>query len=181
MERAAQATSTPPVESTDEGPRRPNRGRNKNQRNRNYQQANEKKIIGKTAELKENVFQAGPPSADRFNTIVRNIAEHIARTVPNGGEFLTSLSLDSIDGMKFKNIEEPQDPDDETKLTSMKKWEIAIQKAEKLKENRNEASRAAFSIIIGQCTKELRDRMETFKEWPDIQQKCDVIALLELI
>ena len=95
MEQAAQATLTPPVESTEEGTQRPNRGRNKNRKNKKHQQANQKKIVRKTVELKENVFQAGPRSANPFNTIVRNIAEHIARTVPNGGEFLTSLSPDN--------------------------------------------------------------------------------------
>ena len=49
------------------------------------------------------------------------------------------------------------------------------------KKNHIEASRAAFSIILGQCTKELHDRMETFKEWGNIKDKCDVIKILQLI
>ena len=48
-------------------------------------------------------------------------------------------------------------------------------------QRRDKACKAAFVIIMGQCSNSLKDKMRTCKEWENIQAKLTIIALLGLI
>ena len=156
----AQATSTAGSNSNEDVSRRGNRPRNRNRKNKDGQWgANQKKVVGETEELKDNAFQVGSRSADRYNAIVRKIAEYVARKVTDGGEFITALNPDDPDGMHFEDIKIPKKPSDMSDVAEVKLWRIDVRAAKDRITKRKEACRAAFSIIIGQCTEELRNHI----------------------
>lgn len=117
-------------------------------------------------------------TSDAFNNTTRKLAAHVAHTIPNAGEFRNAMDPDDLG---FKTILEPSDPDPNASQVELKKWETRYKKWDSLTNKREEASRAAYAMILAQCSDAVIDRMQTYSTWAGIQDREDVIALLELI
>ena len=76
-------------------PDRPESGGQQNKKKKNQESNRFKGFIDG---LEQSVFdtQVNARNADAFNTSMRRIAEHIARTTTNGGEFLQALNPEAL-------------------------------------------------------------------------------------
>ena len=79
--------------------------RRRRRRNRNRPRDRPRSRI---SELSENVLDVPRGNAESFVTNMREIAGYIARTVPNGGEFVTALDPDDLG---FAELAAPADPE----------------------------------------------------------------------
>ena len=133
---------------------------------------------GRIAELSDFIFDVDARSNDAFNTSLREISEYIARTINNGGEFMQALDPDKLE---FADNDEPTPPTDATDVVKMEKWKLQMRRWEAIETKRTEATRQAYAVVIGQCSRALRDRMETHNEWASIKDSTDIIELAKLI
>ena len=116
--------------------------------------------------------------SDTFNTTTIRLSEYIARTVANAGEFINAMNPEDL---SFTPIAELVDP--VTGITGVvyEKWKTLHKNWDMKIHKREEASKAAFAIIIGQCSEALKDKMKTYDEWTNIQNHLLIINLLQLI
>ena len=63
----------------------------------------------------------------------------------------------------------------------MEKWKTRYKNWDILTTKRAEASKAAYAVLIGQCSDAMKDRMKTYPQWAGIQSRLNIIGLLELI
>jgi len=105
---------------------------------------------------------------------MRRIAEHIARTTTNGGEFLQALNPEALG---FSDILKPDDPPSDASMVNVEKWKYEYRNWNDRTNRRQEASRAAFAIVLGQCSEAVRSKMKTYQEWMTIESSIDVIGL----
>jgi len=85
------------------------------------------------------------------------------------------------DDLGFDVIPEPVDPAEGASAVKYEKWKIRYKNWDTKTINRGEASKAAFAIIIGQCSNALKDKMKMYDEWINIQNYLAVIDILGLI
>ena len=116
--------------------------------------------------------------SDAFSTTTKKLAGYISRIVANAGEFLNAMNLDDL---RFNPLLKPQDPDDNATRVEFKKWDFSHKEWKELTTKRSEASKAAFAIVLGQCSDSIQDRLATYQEYNVIQRRMDVIGLLRLI
>jgi hypothetical protein len=63
----------------------------------------------------------------------------------------------------------------------IEEWKTAMRNYDDLTRNRKKNSDRVYALVLGQCSKALRNRMEAHEKWDAVNSKSDVIALLELI
>ena len=85
------------------------------------------------------------------------------------------------DDLGFNAILEPDDPADNAPAVAYEIWKTKYKNWDMLTNKRAEAGKAAYDIIIGQCSDSLKDKMKTYANWNTIQSDLDIINLLELI
>ena len=124
------------------------------------------------------MFDINARNTDAFNTSLREIAEYVARNVTNGGEFIQVLDPEQLG---FDPNVEPSPPADVTNLVEVEKWKMKLRRWESVRTKREEATRQAFAVVIGQCSRTLRDRMETHSEWSGIKADLKIVELAKLI
>ena len=81
----------------------------------------------------------------------------------------------------FEIILEPADPAVGASAIKMEKWKTRYKNWDILTTKRAEASKAAYAVLIGQCSNAMKDRMKTYPQWAGIQSRLNIIGLLELI
>ena len=133
---------------------------------------------GKVPELKGYVYDVGYKGRDQFARTTKEIAEYIARTYKGAGEFVNALDPSNLG---FPTIVFPPDPDPLANRIVMKKWETHYREAAEKERIRNVVSEQAYSVILGQCSPAVRDRIEAQHNYTTIQQDLDIIELLKLI
>ena len=99
--------------------------------------------------------------SDAFNTTTIRLSEYIARTVANAGEFINAMNPENLD---FTPIVEPADPVTGATGIVYEKWKTLHKNWNMKTYKREEASKAAFAIIMGQCSEALKDKMRTYDE-----------------
>ena len=112
---------------------------------------------------------------DTFAKTTRKIAEYVARSYDDAGDFRTGM----ID-LDLPDIQAPPDPD-VSKPLEFEMWKIARRTFEKKKEARERIQNRVFALLLGQCSQALRNRMEPHEDWHGINLTSDVIELLKLI
>ena len=80
---------------------------------------NQPKFKGWIAGLEQSVFNVQHKNSDAFNTSMKKLAEHIARTITNGGDFIRDLDPENLG---FKSLNEPPDPGAIATLVDIEKW-----------------------------------------------------------
>ena len=160
--------------------RRRNNGRNNKKSNKNRQNNNTNSSFkGPLAGYESCVYDVSKNSgSDAFNTTTIRLSEYISRTVPNAGEFIKAMNPDNLG---FEPIVEPADPVEGATGVPYEKWKTLHRNWDTKTQRREEAGKAAFAIIMGQCSDTLKDKMKTYDEWETIQSNLTVIELLELI
>jgi len=67
------------------------------------------------------VFDLQNKESDAFNLSLRNVAEYIARSIPNGGEFMQALNPDDLG---FNALTPPADPPEKATAVQMETWKM---------------------------------------------------------
>ena len=98
--------------------------------------------------------------SDAFSTTTRKLSELIARTTANAGEFMNAMNPDDLG---FEDIEEPNDPTSESSTIEVEKWKTKYRNWDNLTSKRNEATKAAYAIVIGQCSDPVKDKMKSYQ------------------
>jgi hypothetical protein len=97
------------------------------------------KFKGCLSELPFCVFDQSS-KADAFNANITTLAEYIARTVPNGGEFLDALDPEKLE---FVPLEEPPESEEYASDVKIRRWDILLRSYKAKKTKREEASKTA--------------------------------------
>ena len=85
------------------------------------------------------------------------------------------------DDLGFVTIPEPEDPEDGATAIQLEKWKTKYKNWDQLTSKRTEAKKAAYAIVIGQCSDTVKDKMKTYDSWDSVQINLDIISLLKLI
>ena len=87
----------------------------------------------------------------------------------------------NLNDLGSEDIEEPDDPKDGATVIQMEKQKTKYKNWDYLTSKRTEATKAAYAIIIGQCSDSVKDKMKTYQTWNIVQGNLDLIELLKLI
>jgi hypothetical protein len=160
------------------------RGRN-NRRGRGNQQQQQQRsgFKGKCADLQGHVYDVGLPNSnnDLFSKTTKEIAEYVACTIDGAGEFRLAM----VD-MVFTTLTVPAAPanatgQNEPSWVDREQYKLQYSEYIKKKEKRMQHETKVFPLILGQCSRTIRDRLEAHADWGAINSKSDVLALLKLI
>ena len=164
------------------------RGRNttRSQRNRNRgggDGVHRTRFEGKVDDLKRHAHDVGAGgrgSVDMFSATTKEIAEYIARTVKGGGEFLTAMDPDN---MGFTELTEPSlnPPADNASFAAKETWRSEMKRYLDKSLLREEATKQAVAIVLGQFSQTIRDRIKAAHIYQGIISNSDLIRLLGLI
>ncbi len=111
--------------------------------------------------------------ADQYNKTTQAIAEHVGR------EYGHSLKMLVLKGREptFDKPVYPTSGSAEEKAIWSKEYDRLIKKTEKYEEDKAKV----FNLILGQCEKPMKNRVEAVEEYEDIEDGSDVVKLLQSI
>ncbi|KAG7352856.1 reverse transcriptase RNA-dependent DNA polymerase [Nitzschia inconspicua] len=144
-------------------------------------EVNASRFTGSTDGLEKYVYDIGDKkeSAENFNRITMKIANYIATNVKDAGEFRRAFKPDVL---KFEELVIPTLTEKQKQDTTLVDiWRIDLKECREKMRAREEAKKQAFSIILGQCSMAVTDRLESSEEWESIDESSDVLQLLKLI
>ena len=124
------------------------------------------------------VYNAGLPnsSQDLFANTTRQIAEFVAREYENAGDFRLGIIE-----MKLPALATPTAPADKNDLLEMELFKNAVKEYSAETNHRKRLQKRVFPLILGQCSRTIRDRLEASKTWAKLNADSDVFGLLALI
>jgi len=125
------------------------------------------KFEGKCADLKGHVYDCSTSKqADQFNKTTKEISEYVGRTYTYGGD--TQLAIENL------GIVEPPEPDDPPEgATATKRhiWEKCVDEYVKRTTHMTENIKSIFSLVWGQCTDIMRQKIEALSDFADMSSK----------
>jgi hypothetical protein len=132
---------------------------------------------GRSEELKGHVYDCvDARQADQYMKTTKEIAEFIGRTYKFGMD--TRLS---IENMQLTTIPRPDNPPEDADRTDIRIWEKSVDDYVKRKTKLSENNKTAYSLIWGQCSDVMRQRVESTPEFTTIAQNGEAIELLKII
>jgi hypothetical protein len=123
----------------------------------------ENRFEGKCAEIKDSVYDV-VSGKDTFLKTTREIAEYVSRTYENAGEFRTGM----VD-LSLPTLHKPPRPTGATaeatpSVFDIEEWKTAMRNYDDLTRNRKKNSDRVYALVLGQCSKALRNRMEAHEK-----------------
>ena len=181
---ASPTTSSSPPQQV--GNRTRGRSTTRSQRNRNRgggDGVHRTRFEGKVDDLKRHTYDVGAGgrgTADMFSATTKEIVEYIARTVKGGGEFLTAMDPND---MGFTELTDPSlnPPADNASFAAKETWRSEMKRYLDKSSLREEATKQAIAIVLGQCSQTIRDRIKAARTYQHIISNSDLIRLLGLI
>jgi len=137
------------------------------------------KFKGKCDDLANHVCDAGPPGGnqDLFANTTREIAECVAREHANAGEFRLGMT-----DMALPVLQPPTPPaDTNAGLAEIEMCKLDLKDHHEKVKHRAANMQKIFSLVLGQCSRTIRDRLEADANWNTINTGSDIMALLALI
>ena len=115
-----------------------------------------------------------------FSVTTHEIAEYIACSVKGAGEFITAMDPDNL---SFNDLPNPADapPAATASMAEQEIWKLQLRQYGDRITQREEASRQAFAVVLGQCSQTIRDRITASPSWTVLKANTDVMGLLHLI
>ena len=138
---------------------------------------------GKVDDLKRHTYDigaGGTGTADMFSATTKEIAEYIARTVKGGGEFLTAMDPDDMGFTELTDLS-LNPPADNASFAVKETWRSEMKRYLDKSSLREEATKQAVTIVLGQCSQTIRDRIKAVRTYQGIISNSDLIRLLGLI
>jgi hypothetical protein len=150
--------------------------RNNNRGHRNNNQAlRESRFEGTCEDLKGTVYDV-TSSKERFLKTTRKIAEYVSREYSNAGEFCLAM----ID-VNLPALVEPVPPTDLANVMQLERWKMGMRNHNKNLQSRHRNMQRIYSLILGQCSQALRNRLEAHRNWAATNAISHVIELLTII
>jgi hypothetical protein len=168
---ASSSNSAPSDDSVSR--RNPNRSR----RTVNNQITRQGRFNGRCEELNGNIYDCTDiRQADQYTKTTKEIAEYIGRNYKYGMD--TRLAIENLQYVAAKM---PEDPKDNATKTELRIWEKRINDYVKRETITVENLKTAYSLIWGQCSDLMRQRLESASNFQVISTSGDAIELLKLI
>ena len=135
-------------------------------------------FTGVCKELKEYVYDTGVGrnNAEIFSKTTKAIAEYVAREYLGAGEFRNGLPE-----MTLPTLVAPSPPADTATVVQLKIWEMDFKEYRKRLEEREQNMEKTYALILGQCSKTIRDRIEAHEQWEAVNTSSNALGLLRLI
>ena len=114
--------------------------------------------------------------ADRYAKTTREITEYVGRTYKFGMD--ARLAIENLDIVK---AEMPEDPAVNSTRTEIRIWEKHVDNYVKRDTFLRENMKTAHSLIWGQCSDMMRQRLEVYEDFTRISSNGNSIEFLKLI
>mmetsp|Transcript_24339 Transcript_24339/g.36098 ORF Transcript_24339/g.36098 Transcript_24339/m.36098 type:complete len:214 (+) Transcript_24339:1120-1761(+) len=152
--------------------RRRRGGRNGRQRT-----ARNNRFEGKCEDLKKHVYDVAPVqnSYDLFGTTTKAIGKHVATKYEDAADFRTGLVE-----LRLPVLVQPANPPLDDPI-ALELWKIDIREFRDKQRKRAAVQGKAFGLILGQCSRAIRDKIEAAPTWSAANDTNDIMALLRLI
>ena len=136
------------------------------------------RFTGVCEELKEHVYDTGVSrnNAEIFNKTTKAIAEYVAREYTAAGEFRNGLPE-----MMLPTLVAPSPPAATATVVELKIWEMDFKEYRKWLEERERNMEKSYALILGQCSKTIRNRIEAHEQWELVNSSSNALGLLRLI
>ena len=151
----------------------------RNRRNRGRRTGvQQTRFTGVCEDLKEYVYDTGigRNNAEIFSKTTKAIAEYVAREYSGAGEFRNGLPE-----MTLPTLTAPPPPADTATMVQIKIWELDFKEYRKRMEERERNMEKTYALILGQCSKTIRDRIEAHEHWNAVNTSSNALGLLRLI
>jgi hypothetical protein len=129
-------------------------------------------------ELRGNIFTYGTQGQQsNYIRTKKAIADYVGTTFKFAKELYKA-----INGGEETELQEPEKPtSSKPSQIEMKRYEVLCNRFfAKVEEYERERTKL-FRLIMGQCSPTMRDKLESMKEFPELEEKDNFIGLLELI
>ena len=193
------------------GPRQPRRPQNVQRSPRvhrpNYRQQSSRRnpggstlhstsFTGGIDELKSHYYDCSSyKQADRYVTTTKAIKEYVGKNYSNGGDI--RATLENMEEFEVENPEDPSanyndiiDPNngeviqtaqDQVTYLERKIYDNEIIAMVKRRNLLKSNLQKAYSLILGQCTDLMKDKLKASTRWNDIKSRQDALELLNEI
>jgi hypothetical protein len=152
-------------------------GRNGSGRKQSNREDIKTKVSGKIEQLDGHIYDVSSASpSDSFTRTTEEIALYVSSTLDKAGDYRTGLV-----NMILPPITKPKPPKDPSDVVLTALFAEEIKMYSRALEARRNNQGKVFGIILGQCTKAMKDQIESDVKWQDINIDSDVIGLLKLI
>ena len=150
---------------------------------------------GGVEELHNHYFDcASVQSADRFVTTLKAIYEHVGRTYQEGGDIRSTLEnlkqcvidppidpADSYSDILTNNNRVSKTARDQVPYLDNEVFRQEINTYVKQKAQLKSNMRQAYSLVLGQCTDRMKNKLKACTNWETLSTKQDVLGLLNEI
>jgi hypothetical protein len=137
----------------------------------------EQNFSGKCDSLSGFVYDCSDGKhSDRFNIATKEIAEYIGREYPYGGNIRWI-----IQNLELFKEEEPSEMAASSSVLKKRMWEKRVDKFIKRENKLKENCQMAYSLVIGQCTANMRAKLEAVVGYRDMESRSDLIGLIKTI
>ena len=151
----------------------------RNQRNRGRRTGvQQTRFTGVCEELKDYVYNTGVGrnNAEIFSKTMKAIAEYVAREYTAVGEFHNGLP-----DLTLPTLVAPSPPQAMATVVELKIWEMDFKEYRKRVEEREKNMEKTYALILGQCSKTIRDRIEAHEQWESVNTSSNALGLPRLI
>ena len=151
----------------------------RNRRNRGRRTGvQQTRFTGVCEDLKDHVYDTGVGrnNAEIFSKTTKAIAEYVAREYTAAGEFRNGLP-----DMTLPTLVAPTPPETTATVVELKIWEMDFKEYRKRMEEREKNMEKTYALILGQCSKTIRDRIEAHEQWESVNTSSNALGLLRLI
>jgi hypothetical protein len=165
------------------GSRNRRAGRGNNSNNNNNNTTTRGPFKGKATDLHGFIYDIGLPNSnnDLFSKTTKEIAEHVSCTIEGAGDFRLAMV-----NLVFPTLAPPSAPVN-APGTNEPSWvdkeQFKLQYSEYIKETKKrwQVQAKVFPLVLGQCSRTIRDCLEASPDWNNINTNSDVLELLKLI
>ena len=129
-------------------------------------------------DLKDHVYDTGVGrnNAEIFSKTTKAIAEYVAREYTAAGEFRNGLP-----DMTLPTLVAPTPPGTTATVVELKIWEMDFKEYRKRMEEREKNMEKTYALILGQCSKTIRDSIVAHEHWESVNTSSNTLGLLRLI
>jgi hypothetical protein len=135
------------------------------------------KFEGKCDKLKGHVYDcADIRQSDMFMRTTKEIAEYVGSTYKQGGDICRA-----VEGLSMPTLHDPPDPPENATRTQLRKWEKKVDEFVKRELQLEENIQTLYSLVWGQCTDIMRQRIEALNTFADMSDTKNGLELLRAI
>ena len=135
------------------------------------------KFEGKCDDLKGHIYDCSDSrQADQFTKTTREIAEYVGRTYKYGGDARVT-----VENLEKATIRMPDDLPEGANKTMERIWEKEVDEYVKRKCNLEENVKTIYSLVWGQCSDIMRQKLEALDNFNTIKAEGNGVDLLKAI